>query len=115
MNQFSGGGQSDLLTLLKNWYASRCDGDWEHQYGVKIDTLDNPGWIVGIDIWETELSGKSVGRFRREFSETDWLDIKITEAKFEANGDVGKLEEIIRQFLFFAQNFHLQGAFDCDA
>jgi hypothetical protein len=30
-------------SLLEAWYASRCDGEWEHGYGISIETLDNPG------------------------------------------------------------------------
>jgi hypothetical protein len=26
------------LNRLSLWYAARCDGDWEHDSGVKIDT-----------------------------------------------------------------------------
>lgn len=44
----------DSIKLLQNWYASQCDGEWEEQYGVKIDTLDNPGWNVRIGLDETE-------------------------------------------------------------
>ncbi|WP_328741498.1 immunity 53 family protein [Streptomyces caniferus] len=31
---------------LPSWYASHCDGDREHEGGVTIKTLDNPGWAV---------------------------------------------------------------------
>jgi hypothetical protein len=24
-----------------NWYARQCDGDWAHQDGIEINTLDN--------------------------------------------------------------------------
>ena len=36
----------DLLKVSQQWYQSKCDGTWEHMYGVEIDTLDNPGWTV---------------------------------------------------------------------
>ena len=45
----------DILCWLQNWYHSNCDGGWEHLYGVKIDTLDNPGWSVAIDLEDTEI------------------------------------------------------------
>jgi|GEM_PF-3181522 len=38
----------NVFTELTNWYQNQCDGDWEHKYGVSIETLDNPGWIVKI-------------------------------------------------------------------
>ncbi len=45
----------DVLLRLQNWYAAQCDGDWEHQYGVRVETLDNPGWMVKIDLAGTAL------------------------------------------------------------
>ena len=49
----------DNLDWLTNWYACECNNDWEHSYGVKIDTLDNPGWTIVIDLKETSLEGRS--------------------------------------------------------
>jgi hypothetical protein len=28
---------------LQQWYADHADGEWEHQNGITIATLDNPG------------------------------------------------------------------------
>lgn len=47
----------DHLSWLMQWYAAECNSDWEHSYGVKIDTLDNPGWTLKIDLRETALEG----------------------------------------------------------
>ncbi|WP_338708672.1 MULTISPECIES: Imm53 family immunity protein [Paenibacillus] len=38
----------NTLKWLQNWYHENCNGDWEHSYDVKIDTVDNPGWSVEI-------------------------------------------------------------------
>ena len=48
----------DSLAWLMQWYLAECNSDWEHSYGVKIDTLDNPGWTLKIDLRETELHGR---------------------------------------------------------
>ena len=53
------------LTWLMQWYLGECDGDWEHSYGVKIDTLDNPGWTLTIDLRDTSLSGRAFERVER--------------------------------------------------
>lgn len=45
------------LEWLAEWYVRQCNNDWEHSYGVKIDTLDNPGWSIEIDLRETALEG----------------------------------------------------------
>ncbi len=45
----------NALEELQNWYLSECNEDWEHSYGVKIETLDNPGWSVTINLEDTYL------------------------------------------------------------
>ena len=50
------------LNWLMQWYLAECNDDWEHSYGVKVDTLDNPGWTLKIDLRETDLLGRSFKR-----------------------------------------------------
>lgn len=52
----------DNLNWLSQWYLAQCDGDWEHSYGVKIDTLDNPGWSLEIELIDTALDGRPFKR-----------------------------------------------------
>ena len=33
-----------IINWLEEWYVSNCDGDWEHTFGITINTIDNPGW-----------------------------------------------------------------------
>jgi hypothetical protein len=35
---------------MQEWYKKNCNSDWEHNYGIKIEILDNPGWALTIDI-----------------------------------------------------------------
>jgi hypothetical protein len=65
---------SNELQRLQQWYRAQCNGDWEHSYGVMVDTLDNPGWRTGRELSRTpagcgqsaERSGRNqVGRSRR--------------------------------------------------
>lgn len=35
---------------IQRWYANLCDADWEHQYGISLTTIDNPGWSLRIDL-----------------------------------------------------------------
>jgi hypothetical protein len=39
---------NSLIKWIQQWYVSQCDGDWEHECGIKITTLDNPGWDIKI-------------------------------------------------------------------
>jgi len=45
------------LLWIQKWYKSQCNGDWEHEYGVKIETVDNSGWYVTINLMDTNLEG----------------------------------------------------------
>ena len=94
----------DQLSRLRNWYAAQCDGDWEHSYGIKIDTLDNPGWMLSIDLADTELQSKAFEPILRGDSEDDieWLHCKVESNKFEAAGGVPNLPDMLEAFLSWA-------------
>ncbi len=86
------------LQWLQAWYASRCNGDWEHQSGVHISTIDNPGWSLTIDLEETEFSDLSIPYVMHERAEDDWYDYSAKDGKFKAYGDPLKLELLILKF-----------------
>jgi len=87
------------LSLLQSWYSEQCNGVWEHAFGIKIETIDNPGWSVEIDLGETSLSNKHVPEFIIEHSADDWIRCFVKEAKFYGYGDPSKLESILSFFL----------------
>ena len=88
----------DSLQQLQQWVPARCDGEREHSYGVKIETLDNPGWQVEIDLAGTEWAGVEMARRITERAPNDWLHVEITSNKFTGTGGPGNLVEIIRTF-----------------
>lgn len=61
------------LSFLETWYSANCDGDWEHSNGIRITTLDNPGWLVEIDLTDTELTNKEFHSIKYERQLADWL------------------------------------------
>lgn len=88
-----------LIAWLEEWYKSQCDGDWEHLFGVKIYTLDNPGWRITIDLADTELENKKYGGYQVINNEdADWISCSVMDGCFEGAGDPSKLEEIIQRF-----------------
>jgi len=86
------------LERLEKWYSSQCNGDWEHQYGVNIGTLDNPGWRVTIDLTGTKAENEILDRRKLERSENDWLQYWIESRKFNAACGPKNLSEIINIF-----------------
>ena len=92
----------NVLQELQRWYQSHCNGDWEHGHGVRIDTLDNPGWSVTIDLDETDIEGRSFQEVKRLGSKSAWIHCQVVDGKFEGRGGPFMLEEILRTFLSWA-------------
>ena len=63
------------LSALENWYAGQCNGVWEHGCGVRIDTLDNPGWRPHRIAWN-EKTGCGIAKGRTDL-ESRRLDILL--------------------------------------
>ena len=88
----------DNLLWLINWYVSQCDGDWEHQFGIKVETLDNPGWSIQISIQETELQNKEFQNISIERIENDWFHCFVRDGKFEGPCGPYNLSEVLKIF-----------------
>lgn len=91
-----------LLDWLQNWYAQQCDGDWEHEWGVKIGTLDNPGWTIEIDLEETDLEGREYTLQEVDRSTQDWVRTWTAEKAFHAACGPGNLIEALTLFRAWA-------------
>ena len=89
---------------LMAWYRSQCDGDWEHQHGVRIGTLDNPGWSLDVDLAETPQAGKSLPQKMTERSEDDWVFVEVKDDVFRARGGPGNLLEMLDLFAAFLED-----------
>lgn len=87
-----------MINWLQQWYKSQCDGNWEHIRGVKIETLDNPGWSVEIDFNDTNFEINDVPWSLNENSESDWIGYKVTNNVFNGSGDSLKLNSILELF-----------------
>jgi hypothetical protein len=86
------------LERLENWYSSQCNGDWEHQYGIEIGTLDNLGWRIKIDLTGTKGENKTLDRMKLERTENDWLQYWVENRKFHAGCGPKTLSEAIDIF-----------------
>jgi Immunity protein 53 len=99
----------DLLPRLSRWFASHCDGEREHHYGILIQTTDNPGWWVKIALDGTELSGRSFATVSENIDTKGfpdgerWLHCCIENGQWHGAGDETRLAEIIATFLAWAE------------
>ena len=97
-----------LLAQLSDWHSRHCDGEREQWYGITIQTTDNPGWWVKIDLTGTALAAR---RFERVAEAVDangypaaarWLHCQVSGNVWLGAGDGSRLDEIISRFLSWA-------------
>jgi hypothetical protein len=93
---------SAAITQLQQWYLAQCDGDWEHDSGIEIGTLDNPGWQVKVNVSGTDLDGREFERIKVERSENDWLQAWLDGGNWHAACGPLNLDESIGIFVAWA-------------
>ena len=94
----------NMIDWLQNWYKENCDGDWEHMFGIRIQSLDNPGWNVAIDLLDTELEDKAFEEKECYIDDNNWFFCLVKDGIFKGAGDADKLEEILRTFKEWADS-----------
>lgn len=97
------------LARLQTWYSLQCNGDWEHASGVSIQSCDNPGWWVRINLVGTALASQAF----REIAEgvddqrfalgSRWLSCHVENGTWHGAGDETRLEHILEIFLAWAE------------
>jgi hypothetical protein len=90
---------------IQEWYEAQCNGEWEHKHGISIQTLDNPGWVVRIDLRGTALQDVAmqevvVSEVNHSGLEGDqnWLHCKVEDSCFVGAGGPASLIEICEVF-----------------
>jgi len=97
------------LMRLQTWYQQQCDGVWEHASGVLIQSCDNPGWWVKVNLRGTSLQGRPFAEVaegvnaQRSPLRTRWVCCHIDGDTWNGAGDETKLENIIEVFLAWAE------------
>jgi hypothetical protein len=96
---------SDNLLWLCSWFKRHCDGNWEHSQGVTIESIDNPGWRVTIDLVGTELDAQPDGSIREDgeppnaanafVGGAEWTSCEVKDSRLIGAGDPSKLNQIL--------------------
>ncbi len=85
----------ELINWLQGWYLKNCDGYWEHSFGIKIDTIDNPGWMVNIDLNDTSLDNITFNEINIKRSDNNWFYCRVRNNVFQGFGGSQNLIDII--------------------
>ena len=90
---------TNVFQKLQCWYRIHCNGDWEHQSGIKIGNLDNPGWTIEIDLIGTILENAI---FEEEYDnssdELDWYKFKIENQVLNIWCGASNLDQVLGMF-----------------
>lgn len=102
INGSKGQGMSSIIQWLQDWTKSQIDGDWEHELGISISMLDNPGWILSADVSNYGDFLKETKPLGRD-NDVDWIDFEVrviakTYVYIEIFGDISKLNKILYSF-----------------
>ena len=104
---------NDLLKWLQEWYFAQCgdentvvetvtDEPYQWAHGITIETLDNPGWAIKIDLANTSLQSKYFSKVEVDNDEpedgNDWYICYVEDEVFHAYCGPTHLTTVIRIF-----------------
>ena len=96
------------LGRLQAWYFEQCDGEWEHASGISVESTDNPGWWVKIQLRGTPLAGRAFTELAENVDPnrfalgSRWLSCRVEGDTWHGAGDETQLERLLVEFLSWA-------------
>lgn len=88
----------DSIQKLQTILSHFINGQWEHEDGIAIKTLDNPGWMIRVSLFGTFLQGCDFTAIEENASEQDWYVCRVKNGYFEGYGGVYNLGKIVDTF-----------------
>jgi len=95
----------DIFNWLENWFEQHCDGQWEYENSIVIETTEKPGWMVMIDVANTRASRKNFLPIQEERNHRDWIFCAVADDIFEATCGVHNLREVLGVFRNWIESF----------
>jgi hypothetical protein len=87
---------NDLLEWLQHIYADDLSsGSWEHEHGIDISTLDNPGWYFKFDLRDTVFEDFPFDAIIVEVDDNNWYECKFENNVFIGMGGAKNLINIL--------------------
>lgn len=92
---------SNNIEWLARFYAYHCDGAWEHEFGMSLDSLAIPGWGLAVDLRGTALEGTGVNRSevrKVSRSDHDFIEAYLEDDEFQATCGPFNLDAMLALF-----------------
>ena len=89
---------NNILYWIQDWFSNQCNEEWEHSHGIKIDTLDNPGWAVVIDLKGTYLENQKMTTVSIDHDDDNWISCSVENNQFKGFSGPKQLNEILEVF-----------------
>jgi Immunity protein 53 len=92
-----------VLDEIQSWFRDQCNGEWEVENRVYVESLDNPGWHVKVDIQGSSIENRQFEDLRIKRTKDNWVYCQIEEHFFHAYGGALNLPELLYIFLEWAR------------
>ncbi len=92
------------LSELERWYAAQCNGEWELGSGIRIESLDNPGWQAHISLRDTRKQRAQLRKVRIDRDEKNWIHYWIDSQVFHIACGPTNLSEAIDIFVHWFES-----------
>jgi hypothetical protein len=80
--------------------------EWEHGYGIRIDTLENPGWRLHLGLHGTKRQDAASPKAALTRSQDDWISYWVEKEEFQVACGPKNLSEAIDIFVgWFESDF----------
>lgn len=85
-----------IISVLQDWYESICGNGI--CTGIQIETVDNCGWHVSIDLFDTVYENMNFNSVDIKKNDRCWFKCSKENGMFTAYGGVQNLDDILNVF-----------------
>lgn len=90
--------ERDDFAWLQAWYYIHCNGTWELMKRIHLETLENAGWLITINVKDTELETADFRIITILNSQNDWLGCEVKNKVFQGQCGPFNLPDVLKVF-----------------
>ena len=88
----------DNIAWFEKWYANETYKNHGKKIEIKIETVENSGWKIYVDLKNTDFRRKDIEKEENYKTKYNWYKAEIKKNEFIGEGDFTKLSFLIRKF-----------------